>query len=519
MIIRKPYAFLIKNFRKIHIVLLLLSFYVLYKTFDVAHFVNNFMTVGSYDLYANPITDHITGIMNIAILILIIGSISLLFLLHHKKKPWKVYLLPFATYLFLFFILGMIKSFFSAYTEVVDSADLRLSRDLLMLLLMCQLPAIGIYIMRTFGLDVKKFDFNSDIEFLDLSDEDREEIEVSLDVDINTFKRFYRRVLRNIGYFWKEHKIISSIIILIVSGFILSNVYIFLFINQRTYKQGQVYKRDGFSIVVKDAYFTDKDNLGNVISKKQSNFVIVRVEVTNNDENERKIDTSYFHLRAWGQDYITSETTYAKEFSDFGKCISREKAIQSGEKLDFIIVFKVSKKIGRGRFKLYYQERGGIYKLRRIKTKIKDVRKIEPVKELKVGDFMDIDIYGNEDSLSIDSFKITDSIEYKTNRCTSVKCTTKINKYNALEGEKILTLDFASEAYEAKNIIDFLTEYGKINYKNSKGKNKSIDIKIAVDKNYYGKTVYLRVPNDVSKLEDVSLHFIIRNKEYNYKLS
>lgn len=518
MIIRKPYAFLIKNFRKIHIVLLLLSFYVFFKTFDVARFVNNFMAVGSYDLYSNPVTDHITGIMNIAILILFIGSCALLLLLHHKKKPWKIYLFPFLTYLVLFFVLGMIKSFFGSYTEVVDAADLRLSRDLLIIVMMGQLPAICIFIMRTFGLDVKKFDFNSDVEFLELSDEDREEIELSLNVDVNTFKRFYRRVLRNLGYFWKEHKIISSLIIIAFTGFVLTNAYTFFFVNHKSYKQGQVYKTDGFSIVVKDSFFTDKDYSGNVISKKQSNFVVVRVQVTNNKE-ARKIDTSNFHLRAWGVDYGTTETTYGTEFSDLGKCISRSKTIQKDETLDFIIVFKVSKKVSKNRFKLYYQESSGIYKLRKIKLKITDLRKIENTKELNVGDFMDVNIYGNEDSLSIDSFKFSDSIEYKTMKCTSVKCTSTLNKYAALEGEKILTLDFASEAYESKNIIDFLTKYGKINYKNSKGKDVSEDIKIAVDKKYYGKMVYIRVPEAAAKDENISLHFIIRNKEYNYKLS
>ena len=43
MIIRKPYAFLIKNFRKIHIVLLILSLFVAYKLINVNSFVYEFM--------------------------------------------------------------------------------------------------------------------------------------------------------------------------------------------------------------------------------------------------------------------------------------------------------------------------------------------------------------------------------------------------------------------------------------------------------------------------------------------
>ena len=49
MIIRKPYAFLIKNFRKIHIALLLIGLFILYKTIDTVGFVNDFMQYGIYD--------------------------------------------------------------------------------------------------------------------------------------------------------------------------------------------------------------------------------------------------------------------------------------------------------------------------------------------------------------------------------------------------------------------------------------------------------------------------------------
>ena len=165
MIIRKPYAFLIKNFRKIHIALLLVGLFILYKTIDTAGFVNDFMRYGTYDLYADPITNHVSGLLTIFILVMLAGTAALLFLLMHKKKPWKTYLIPIVVYAVLFFVLAMIKSFFRTYTEIVDSANLLLSRDLLMIMLVGQLPAMGIFVMRIFGLDVKKFDFNADLEF------------------------------------------------------------------------------------------------------------------------------------------------------------------------------------------------------------------------------------------------------------------------------------------------------------------------------------------------------------------
>ena len=131
MIIRKPYAFLIKNFKKIHIVLLLLSLFTLYKVIDVSNFVKNYMTYGTYDAYSNPIGKHITFLILLCIFVLIVGTAALIFLLRYKKKPWKVYLIPFIEYLALFFILRMIKSFFIGYTYDVETTDLKMSISIL----------------------------------------------------------------------------------------------------------------------------------------------------------------------------------------------------------------------------------------------------------------------------------------------------------------------------------------------------------------------------------------------------
>lgn len=517
MIIRKPYAFLIKNFRKIHIALLLVGLFILYKTIDTAGFVNDFMRYGTYDLYADPITNHVSGLLTIFILVMLVGTAALLFLLMHKKKPWKTYLIPIVVYTVLFFVLAMIKSFFRTYTEIVDSANLRLSRDLLMIMLVGQLPAMGIFVMRIFGLDVKKFDFNADLEFLDLSEEDREEIEVSLDFDFNTIKRVWKRLIRNIGYFYKEHKLISRTVIGILIVVLLYNIYVFAFVTHRSYRQGQKYNANGYSFVINNAYFTDKDGAGNVITPN-SNFVVVEITVVNNSE-PRKLDTGNFHLHAGTKKYETTETTYAKEFEDFGSCYSKVKELKRDEELSFILIYKVDKNIRKGKFVLYYQEQGGIYKLRKIKLKMKDVSKIENAKVLEFGEFFDVPIAGKEDSISLDEFQFVDSAIFKSNQCTSSRCDVVENTVVAPAGSKILQITFASDYYEAKNMIDFFKKYGRINYKDSKGKTKDLDIEFSIRKNYLGKTIYLIVPEGLETYKDAQISFVVRDKEYTYRLT
>ena len=49
MIIRKPYAFLIKNFKKIHIFLFILCAYIYYQNLRINAFVNEFLEFLTYD--------------------------------------------------------------------------------------------------------------------------------------------------------------------------------------------------------------------------------------------------------------------------------------------------------------------------------------------------------------------------------------------------------------------------------------------------------------------------------------
>ncbi len=516
MIIRKPYAFLIKNFKKIHIFLLLLSLFVAYKLFDVASFVGEFMSFGIYDAYSNPIGIHISFLVSFALLLLVAGTFALLMLLRYKKKPWKIYLIPLVEYFVLFFVLRMIKSFFLGYTNDIETTDLRMSRDLLMIFLIAQLPAIGIYVMRVFGLDIQKFNFNSDKEFLELSEADREEIEISINVDKNSFKRLYRKFIRNMNYFYLEHKGICRIAIVLVIVIIGFNSYKVLFVKNKSYSEGQLYSANGYSIVINNSYFTNKDYNGNVISSK-SNFVILDLTLKNHAA-PRKVNVENFHIKNGNTDYVTTRNTYSKEFSDLGETYDSVTELKRDEELNLIIVYKVDKELNKDNFVLYYQEFNNEETLRKIKLNVKDLRTIEEVPLLKLGDDVEIDIHKNKDTVSFDYYEVVDYIEYVTKSCNVSGCTTSVGELQADETFKIMRIEFASEEYDAKNMIDFLTKYGKIVYKDSGGKSKTLKYENPIQSKYNGKTIFMRVPNDFVEASEVEFVFTVRNKKYSYKL-
>ena len=58
MILRKPYAFLVKHFRLIHVVLLLLMAYVAYSLYNVFDFYNGYiaMSLTTNDYAYNTVT-------------------------------------------------------------------------------------------------------------------------------------------------------------------------------------------------------------------------------------------------------------------------------------------------------------------------------------------------------------------------------------------------------------------------------------------------------------------------------
>ena len=70
-------------------------------------------------------------------------------------------------------------------------------RDIANLARLFQTVSVVFYLIRATGFDIKKFDFVRDLKYLDITEEDSEEIEVSLEFEGNVFQRNIRRILRN----------------------------------------------------------------------------------------------------------------------------------------------------------------------------------------------------------------------------------------------------------------------------------------------------------------------------------
>lgn len=517
MIIRKPYAFLIKNFKKIHIFLLLLCCYIYYKNTQTRSFVSEFLQLGTYDSYYEPITDYVSGLAIISLLIVIGLSLALVIVLRHKKKPWKLYIIPVLSYSFMLIVFLFTISYFNGYEDGTGTTAIRAINDLLFMSAIPQYVVIIIFLIRIFGIDLNKFDFKSDEEYLELSNEDKEEIEISINIDKESFRRTFKRLLRNIKYIYEEHKLIVHVLAVILLIISLASIYNYVFIVHKSYREGDVIETNGYSIDVHHSYFTNKDYHGEVISKG-SNFVILDVTIQNN-ASEREVNFNRFHIMNRTHNYSPTYRTYAVDFQDLGT-IYDKLTLKNGEKKRMLLVYKVDKELDSDKFVLYYQEiENNKPYLRKIKLNMEDLSTIDKQKEKSLKENQIISVGDDSYSFSIEEYLITNQISYNTRYCSSnYTCYSKANIVQAKAGKLLLQIFFTSGTFTGKDFVDFSMEYGKIVYIDNKGKSQDVSIVDAINRSYDGNYMYLEVPEGLQEASEIRLVYTVRNKEYTYRL-
>jgi len=516
MIIRKPYAFLIKHFKKIHIFLFLICAYIYYKSIQTSSFVREFISLGSYDAYNEPISKYINGLVYLFLILTIAATITIVLLLKYKNKPWKLYLIPLAEYLALLVTFIMTKSFFDSYIGTFETATIRAIRDILVILSVPQYVVFVILIIRILGIDLNKFNFKSDKEFLEMNASDRDEIEINIDIDKQSIKRNIKRFKRNAIYFYKEHQKLVLFLAFIIMMIFCWNIYNYVFVINKSYKEGKTIYTNAYEININNSYYTDKDYKGEKVLDGYG-FVILDMTIKNNART-REINFNRFHVMNGINNYTTTYKTYETYFKDLGVTYEK-KTIKAGEQFHLIMIFKTSDKLNIHKYVLYYQElSGNTNHLRKIKLKLKDVSKLNAQKEKKLGEELTIIEQTSEKQITFEDMKFLDTITYSKQTCPASGCYLKTENYTINEGYKVLQLSFDSIDFEGKDMIDFLTNYGKINYIDNKDEKITLKTESAIRKTYYGNYVYIKVPNEVVDSKSIELEFTIRNNIYKYKL-
>lgn len=332
MIVRKPFAFLIKHFKAIHLFLFGLLVYVCYKYNGIVSFLRNYISTGNgrYDA---------VNYINYTPIYIILGAIVVMviiyYLMKYKDKPKKLYLFSIIGYIaviiLFIFLFNYLRTFSSS---IIEQKTLRLYRDISLMGLIFQYIIIVIMLIRGLGFDIKKFNFSKDIQELNIDLTDNEEVELVMGFDTNKTKFKIRRFFREFRYFIKENILftgLSLIVIVIILWIIVANYTS----KNKVYKENEYFGVD-FNMLVNGSYLTKEDNSLKKLSVGNSSLLVVKFKISSNHSDVLNPDN--FILSIYGKTY-SPNNKYCSSLKDIGKCYNKIKLTE--QEKEYIFVYLV----------------------------------------------------------------------------------------------------------------------------------------------------------------------------------
>lgn len=533
MILRKPYAFFIKYFRFINFIMAILMGVLIYRSAKIGLFINDYIDTTSVPENYN-ISNYINFYSFILAMLIIIMTIAMLAVLVKKKKPIKLYAINLILY-FSLMIIYMIDyvSLRGLAQAILDIRVCIVLRGLTFILMAFQIINIILMAIRTTGFDIKSFNFASDLEELEIEEKDREEFEVSIEMDKNAADRTIRKNIREFKYFYLEHKYIINITFIILLVLILFIILFYKSIYTANYKVNKAFSASGVSLKVTNAYITNTDLEGNKITNNY--LLVVKIDVKQLYSKINTLNTGVITLIDGTNSY--AQTIKYKDYvSDIGVNYNGEKL--STDYKNYLLVYEIPSDGLNKTLKLKINDNvsyvRGELGAKNIYVKLTpiDLTKATKTTEYKITDTINFDgsILGDS-NLTINNVEINNKfkIDYKY-------CVTKTNCYNSIEyitpsatGNYLKTLikldgfftqSTANNIDNINNIYYLLNKYGYIYYKiNDKWHNHKIDSSlIKSTKINQNNIYYIEVNREVLNANNVYILLYIRNYTYKYVL-
>lgn len=530
MILRKPYAFLIKNFKIIHLFIAALMGYLLYKSYNIVEFfgesvANNYTAIVSGQVAGLYITYFMYG----ALILVLLFLISVYYLLSHKDKPRKFYMYAIIYYIVLFIVFSVFYKFINTLTnETISSSSLRAYRDISILAALPQIFFL-VYTFVTFtGFNIKKFNFGEDLKELEIQEDDNEEFEFTIGFKGYKTERNLRRFAREFKYYLKENSFVISVILVIVVIITLTSIFLNREVYNKSYSVNDSILHNTFGVSVEDSIVSNLSYNGEIINKEKY-YVVLKMNIINNGNISRSLDYSNFILEI-GKKSIKPNLEKSLYFKDFATPYYGEKVSKNSSRT-IGLVYEIDSSDIKENYKLKIY-RGVSAKPGQIVAKYNEI-KIRPVLINKVADANEVElneelefIYSNigDTKFKVKSFQFSKSFQYSYDKCEKEICTTIDDivsiDYTVLGDYRMLlvlnyelSLDKESAYYKGSSSLkDFVNNFMKIRY-------------MINDKIYYSNVIYktpkslkdkmvLQVKSNVNEADSVDVIFTVRNKNY-----
>lgn len=525
MILRKPYAFFIKHFKMIHVLLSFLMLYSIYHSKRVLDFFNSYI-VENINLKGQelasiytPLLYQIVPFLIITILIIILVVMAL------KKKQFTFYVINIISYIYTSIVIQVSKITLSNMaSSTIDPRSIRLIRDIVMISFIFQIVGIIIVFIRAIGFDIKKFGFKQDLKDLEINEEDREEFEVEFNFDKNKTTRKIRKKIRFLKYTYKENKLLVHLVIAI-SVFILIFFGSFYYIKkEKPVKENTYISNNGISLKVNKSYITNTDYKGNVISE-DSIFVILKIDIKTNSSNIQQLDVATTKLMVGNYSFIPT-FDYNNSFFDFGSVYLGEKLSKDYEKK--VLVYEIPKKLKNELIEFRFINKNNMDK-KRVKLNINDLTLNLTQYNYNLNeeiDFKDSILSGYK--LAINGFDIQKKYKLDYNFCYNNECTLSyeylVPSVSDNVDKSILKLQgelvYDNSIFKLNDLSDIISAFGVINY-SIDGVNKTNKIplrKVTSTKKKEKNVFYIEVPSEIENSNNISIKFVIKDKIYEYML-
>ena len=500
MILRRPYAFLIKYFKIIHVFLFGLFGFLLFSLRKIYLFLIDYVKKGTFNYTDNIAGKYVPIILIVLLFIAIISGIFIYLLMKRKEKPSLFYILLTAYSGIAFFLLIFYRNFFASLELTsYETLTIIIYRDIMAFLYYICYFFVGVLFIRAFGFDIKKFSFEKDKRELNLDVTDSEEVELGVSVDKYDALKALRKQKRELGYYYRENdKFFNILAIVLVAGIIIF-LYIHFFVNNKVYSETSTISLGNIDFKVIESFVTDKDGYQKIVSPN-NNFLVMNLQINNKNDSTYYFDREIFRI-AYNDNYLYPATSYCSSFSDIGNCYTPNSKIQKGNQ-EFILIFKISEPSFNGYFEIL-KNKSDNYKYERMRIKSSPIEVARENYEM------------NNNYFNVTNHTFVDNTSVEHNECDKDgNCV--INKKNLYSDfdKKIMILtvsnisDFTEEFLE-----NYLGIYYKVNNTIYDITSDKIDI-LDINEN----NIYITVPKIVLNQKENGLVFKTRRKAIYIKL-
>lgn len=525
MLIRKPYAFLIKNFRLIHGVLLFFAAFLGKKTLDIYDFYNTYVNLHAYYNTGQLAAKYVTPAMFVFCVASLLVCLLIYFILVLKRKNGSLYLYGVIFYIALFvYFIFMVISFNKLQGSTFDVETVRVYRDISFIFLFPQLLMIILLFGRTIGFNIKQFEFKKDLEEMNIEVSDSEEVELTLGSESYKYMRGVRKFIRLAKYFVLENKlfviVVSSIFIFAFSMAMFSKINVYA---DKKFEEA-AFLANGFTFDITDSYMTTVDRNNNII-KKDKYYLLIKTSIRNNTSKKQWVNRETFRL-SYKKELLYPDMTLSERFKDIGNMFGT-KEIDIGMMYDCYVVFELDKSQLDTEYivNVLTNTKEG-YKAKIVKPVNIDEQKDNGTKVIPNEFSFEGSMLGNT-KLLVHSYQVEEKFmekydyefdgQKKTGIYTIIPDIAS-GKGAILKLESTLTLD--DSTYSSKfinNPSDLYKYYGFINYR-ALGESYELKLKpldTVFEKNKYS---YFEVPANMRNADKIELILLIRGQKYTFVL-